>query len=462
MTEATAETFDAVVVGAGISGLSAALSAVEAGLRVALVEKTAAIGGSSAMSGGWFAFSGTAEQAAAGVRDSAEHFLADLLEVGGHANDRALLQAYLDNQAELYAWLKGRGVVFQELEISSGQSAARSHLTPIKEVLRSFADAFVAAGGTLLLDSRVTDLVRDGGRVSAVVVDTPDGSRTLEAAGGVVLASGGFSRGTDLLRIFAPEQLAGIPYGGLGNTGDGLKLAWKLGAGMADMSYISGTYGSHPETGIEFHELLCAYYLGAIIVNKDGKRFVDESVSYKTLGSACLDQPEGLGFEIFDAKVRAKSQRGVPLKDMDTLEDLGHVFKADSLEELARIAGIDAGALVDTVGRYNAVVAGREEDEFGRTGLCTGVGELLPIDQAPFYAYPAKTLMNSTYCGITINPQAQVLDVAGEVIEGLYAAGEVTGGFHGAAYMTGTSLGKGALFGRLAARSIAARVGVPA
>jgi fumarate reductase flavoprotein subunit len=460
MTDSIVEVFDVVVVGAGISGLSCAVTAVEAGLRVALVEKTAAIGGSSTMSGGWFAFSGTEEQRRAGVQDSAQHFLDDMLEAGGHVNDRELLQAYLDNQADLYAWLKGKGVVFEELEISSGQSAARSHLSPIKEVLGQLVDEFTAAGGTLLLQSRVADLVRNSdGRVSAVVVDTPEGCRTLEAVGGIVLASGGFSRGTDLLKIFAPEQLAGIPYGGLGNTGDGLKLAWKLGAGMADMAYISGTYGSHPDTGIEFHELLTAYYMGAIIVNKDGERFVDESKSYKTLGNECLKQPGGLGFEIFDSKVRAKSHRGVPLKDIDTLEDIGHVFKADTLAELAGIAGIDAERLVRTVERYNAAAAGEQEDELGRTGLCTGVGELLPIDEAPFYAYPAKTLMTTTYCGITINADAQVVDVSGEVIEGLYAAGEVTGGFHGAAYMTGTSLGKGALFGRLAARTIAARAG---
>ena len=104
-------------------------------------------------------------------------------------------------------------------------------------------------------------------------------------------------------------------------------MAWKLGAGMADMSFVSGTYGSHPETGEEFHELLTAYYMGAIIVNKNGRRFVDESQSTtRPSGRVVLDQPDGLGFEIFDAKVRAKSHRGIPLKDIDTLEDIGHVF----------------------------------------------------------------------------------------------------------------------------------------
>jgi fumarate reductase flavoprotein subunit len=250
--------------------------------------------------------------------------------------------------------------------------------------------------------------------------------------------------------------LAAIPYGGLGNTGDGLRMAWKLGAGMADMYAVCGTYGSHPDTGIEFHELLTAYYLGAIIVNTAGRRFVNESISYKSLGAACLAQPEGLGFQVFDAVVRARSHPGVPLSDIGMLERIGHVHRADTLPELADAAGVDPPGLVTTVERYNAAVAGAEPDEQGRTSLVNGVGELVPVAEPPFYAYPAKTLMTTTYCGVTIDPQGRVLDVDGTVIPGLSAIGEATGGFHGAAYMTGTSLGKGAVFGRIVAARLAA------
>jgi fumarate reductase flavoprotein subunit len=448
--------FDLVVVGSGIAGQTAATSAAEAGLSVVLLEKTENLGGSSAMSGGWFAFSGTEEQAAEDIEDSSELFLQDLLDVGNHLNDRQLLDTYLKNQQDTYRWLKSHGVVFREVEISSGQSARRSHNSAIKEVLATLHRDFTDLGGQTRLNHRATRLIQDdSGRVTGVVTQTPGGEAHFTAAAGVILATGGFSRGQEMLKIFAPEQLAALPYGGKGNTGDGLKMAWRLGAGMADMSFVSGTYGSHPETGEEFHELLTAYYMGAIIVNKNGRRFVDESQDYKTLGRVVLGQPEGLGFEIFDAKVRAMSHRGIPLKDIDTLEDIGHVHKADSLEELAIKAGINPQTLASTVERYNASVAGHQPDEFGRAKLCNGVGDLLPIDTAPFYAYPAKSLMTTTYCGITINPSGQVLDVDGDVIQGLYAIGEVTGGFHGAAYMTGTSLGKGAVFGRVTARHAA-------
>lgn len=454
-------TYDLIVVGSGIAGQTAATSAAEAGLKVVLLEKTASLGGSSAMSGGWFAFTGTEEQGAEGIEDSPELFLDDMLKVGKYLNDRSLLEAYLTHQQETYRWLKQHGVEFREVEISSGQSARRSHNSVIKKVLASLHQDFTAAGGKTLLNHRAVRLIEDNsGRVTGVITQSEQSEEPFTATGGVILATGGFSRGTELLKTFAPEQLAAIPYGGKGNTGDGLRMAWKLGAGMADMSFVSGTYGSHPDTGEDFHELLTAYYMGAIIVNKHGRRFVDESQDYKTLGRVVLDQPEGLGFEIFDAKVRAKSHRGIPLKDIDTLEDIGHMHKADTIGELAELASIDAGALAETIRRYNAAVAGDQPDEVGRSNLCNGVGELLPIDQAPFYAYPAKSLMTTTYCGVTITDQGQVLGVDGEVIDGLYAIGEVTGGFHGAAYMTGTSLGKGAVFGLIAAEHAASRLGV--
>lgn len=450
-------TTDLLVLGSGIAGQTAATAAAEAGLDVILAEKTETLGGSTVMSGGWFAFSGTDEQRAEGIEDSDDAFRQDMWAVGARRNDPALLDAYIARQHDAYRWLKEHGVVFGEVEISSGQSVKRCHNSSITDVMRGLHEHFEAAGGTTLLGHRGTELLTDpDGAVTGVRFESPDGPVEITARLGVVLATGGFSRGTELLRIFAPEQLAAIPFGGKGNTGDGLRMAWKLGADMADMSAISGTYGSHPETG-EVHELLTAYYMGAVIVNRSGERFVDESQSYKTLGRAVLDQEDGLGIQIFDATVRAQSHRGVPLKDMDTIEDAGHLHRADTLEELAEQVGVDPVRLVETVQRYNSVAMDGGDDEVGRTSLCNGVGDLVPIVQAPFYAYPAKSLMTTTYCGVKVTPDAEVVDVSGDVIPGLYAIGEVVGGFHGAAYSTGTSLGKGAIFGLHVAKQAAAR-----
>lgn len=457
-TDAPAQTVDVIVVGGGIAGFSAALSAAEAGAEVVLLEKQDEVGGSSVMSGGFFALTGTDEQAAHGLVDSPELLLRDLQEVGQHRNDVALLQTYVDRQGELYRWLKSMGAEFPAVELSSGQSVARSHHTPPRVLIATLQSALEGTGhGRVLVGAPVVELLSDAGRVTGVRATIEGDDTVIAARGGVVLASGGFSRSAELLEIFAPSQVGAIPYGGLGNTGDGLRMAWRLGAGFRDMGYVAGTYGSHPDTGLEQHELLCAYYMGAVIVNNDGRRFVDESQSYKVLGEACLRQPEQLGFEVFDSRVRARSMPGVPLSDIDFLEEKGRLLRADTLEKLAELASIKPDVLVETVERYNAAVRGEEPDLFGRDGLCNHVGELVEVAEPPFYAYPAKTLMTSTYCGLTISPAAEVLDVTGTVIEGLYAAGEVTGGFHGTAYMTGTSLGKGALFGRIAGQTAAAR-----
>ncbi|MGW0688428.1 FAD-dependent oxidoreductase [Streptomyces sp. NPDC002754] len=438
---------DLVVLGSGIAGQTAATTAAEAGLDVLLVEKQPALGGSSAMSGGWFAFSGTQEQADEGIEDSPDLFRRDLLEGGRHFNDPALIDTYLAHQHFAYQFLRDHGVRFREVAISSGMSAARGHNSAIQDVLAKLHAAFVAAGGSTLTGTAAQRLLTENGQVVGVQAQGPDGPVELYGRRGVVLATGGFSRGTEMLKIFAPEQLAAIPYGGRGNTGDGLRMAWRLGAGMADMSFVAATYGSHPDTGEEFHELLTAYYLGAVIVNTAGNRFVDESIDYKALGRAVLDQPDGLGVQIFDSRVRAQSHRGIPLKDMDTLQEIGHLHAADTLEEVARLAGVDPEALAVTIERYNTAVAEKTADEQGRTGLCNAVGELTPIDAPPYYAYPAKSLMTTTYCGLTTTPDAEVTTVDGDPIAGLYAIGEAVGGFHGATYITGTSLGKGVVFG---------------
>jgi fumarate reductase flavoprotein subunit len=154
-----------------------------------------------------------------------------------------------------------------------------------------------------------------------------------------------------------------------------------------------------------------------------------------------------MAFQIFDSGVRARSRPGVPLSDMERIEELGHLASAPTLSELGDRVGMPPGVLERTVEHYNDSVAGRGADPLGRTGLVNGVGALAPVATGPFYAYPAVTAMTSTFGGLSVAPDTSVKRIDGSRIEGLCAAGEVVGGFHGASYMTGTALTKALVFG---------------
>lgn len=445
-----------LVIGGGLAGAAALLAAAEAGAYAVLLEKTDLLGGSTVRSAGLSAFVGTDEQAEQGIADSVELLRKDLLEVGGHVNDEALVDAYCEHQLETYRWLKGHGVRYGHIHAASGQSAPRSHPSDTTAMLKSLYAAAGRLGARIVLGSAVKRLLRQGGRVTGVCVEH-EGVELEVRADAVVIASGGFSRSPELLARFAPQMRDALPAGGPGNQGDGLLMAWQLGAGVRDLPYVKGTYGHyfepHPDedgTGI------LAVYKGAIAVDRDGRRFVDESIPYKALGDASLAQPSGRTWQVWDAKTMARSNDEVPIYDFRNREAAGMLELADTIDELAAKLGTEPGVLEATVRDYNARIAAGEPDALGRVHMVGRVGEREPLDTPPFYAQLSGTVCLATYAGLTVDAGLHVLDVFGEPIERLYAAGEVVGGFHGAGYMTGTSIGKAAIFGRLAGRNAAA------
>lgn len=452
MTETRELSTDVVVVGGGLAGVCAATEAADHGADVMLLERQPTLGGSTVLSGGFVALADTPMQRQRGITDSADLLHDDLRTVGEERNDERLVRRYTDAQAQLYDWLTSRGVTFDAVELSAGQSVARSHHTDTPTLIRTLTERAVAAGVTVTTDAPVLRLLRAeaNGRVEGVLASI-DGTETrVVARRGVVLAAGGFCHGDEMLETFAPHQARALRIGGAGNTGTGLRMAWALGADMRDMGYVKGTFGTHPSATPDRHEILLAFYLGAIIVNREGRRFVDESLSYKTLGDACLDQTDALCYQVFDQTVMDASSPGVPLFDLEALLRRGLVVTADTWADLGSAIDVDGAALDESVARYNRAVAAGVDADFGRDGLCHHTGDLVPLTRPPFYAFPSTTAMLATYCGLRITPDTEVLDVFGDVIEGLYAAGEITGGLHGTAYMTGSSLGKSAVFGRIA------------
>lgn len=446
-----------LVVGGGLAGFAAALSAAEAGLQVLLLEKTAATGGSSAMSGGCLAFAGTDLQREHGIEDSAELLFRDLVEVGKGECDEDLVRAYTDNQLATYEWLKQHGVRFQPvIETASGQSVPRVHNVDPADMVRQLQQAALNTGRVELLhQTRARRLLRDmGGRVIGVTAEQAGRTLEIHAERGVILACGGFVHDRDMIHRFAPLYDEAVFIGGEGNEGDGLRMAWALGADVRDMVHIKGTFGKHPMDENNHHACL-AVYKGAIAVNQDGRRYVDESLSYKLLGDACMQQPYAVTYQILDQDIMLSGDNRVRILDFERRLEEGLFVEADSLEQLARLLELPEQVFIDEVNAYNAAVTAGETPAFGRQHLVHQFGELRPIVRPPFYAYPSTAAVFGTYCGVRVDPQMRVQDVFGEPIEGLLAAGEMVGGLHGAAYMTGSALGKAAIFGRLAAATAA-------
>jgi len=444
-----------LVLGSGLAGCAALLAAAEAGQYAVMLEKTSEIGGSTVKSAGLSAFASTREQVAQGIADSVDLLRKDLLEVGRHRNDERLVDLYCEHQLETHDWLTDHGVVYGEVHAASGQSAPRSHPTDTTGMLVHLLKAAGRLGARLVLDAPAQRLVREGDRVIGVDVETAEGNHRV-LADAVVIATGGFSQNPELLARFAPQMEHALRAGGDGCQGDGLLMAWQLGAAVVDTPYIKGTYGHfhepHPDedgTGI------LAVYKGAIAVNRDGRRFVDESRNYKEIGDVALAQPGVTTFQVFDARVLAATSDEVPIYDFGGRERAGMLVRADTIEELEAKLGLPEGQMVATVEDYNSALRAGQSDALGRTHLSGAVGEPFPLERPPFFAHPSGTVVLATYCGLTVDTNLRVLDVYGEPIERLYAAGEVIGGFHGAGYMTGTSIGKAGIFGRLAGQHAA-------
>lgn len=431
---------------------------------MALLEKTAAPGGSTVTSGGSFAFAGTQQQKAAGIDDSPGRLAQDLMKVSAGKADPALIELYVGLQLAAYDWLKGLGVEFHKVSLSSNTSVPRTHPTIPRQVIDALhAHAARDPRIRYFAETSAEQLMvsKERGRVEGARVRTRDGQQTI-ACGAVILASGGFARNRAMVARHAPFLANAHAWGGTGNTGDGIGMALELGAAVADMDHVTGTFGvaiNHypdlePQPGDEFL-LRMAMYRGAIAVNLKAERFADESLSYKTLGTHCVKQPQGVAFQVFDQPIMDQSAPAPNLNDFKDALAKGVVRTAATIPELARGVGLDPEKLAATVARYNACVEQGHDADFGRAHLGGGYGTPVPIRTPPYYILPCCTALLATYCGLRVDDEMRVFTEGGAPIAGLYAAGETTGGFHGAGYMSGSALGKAAIFGKVAGQRAA-------
>ena len=454
-SEAWDEQVDVVIVGAGEAGLAAAIESVDAGATAIVFEKMGTVKSTSAaMSLGVFSFAGTEYQQRQGVQDSNDLFFKDMMNAGKWTNYEPLVKVFLAEQLDGYNWLTALGVKWFALRMFGGSSVPRGHETDPIEQLGILQEAAEKKGVRILFRTKVTELLTDKDkRVIGVCAQSAEKALRVKARKGVVLATGGFGYDTKRMAAIDPRLAKLKVVVSPGHTGDGHRMAETLGAFFRHMelAYIRPTIGIHLSSRSAKTALL-AYWDGAIVVNKLGNRFVNESVENRSIGTATLDQPDQVAYEIFDQKVFERLKRqGAGIGEAITTR----LIEAPTIDDLASKIGVPPHALNRTMDRYNDGVDKGKDPDFGRTHLAQDVGAMTRIDTSPFFAYETSPWLPGTYGGVAVDEDMHVLTNEG-IVRGLYGAGEIVGGFHGAGYHTGSALAKALVFGRIAGRNCAA------
>jgi len=446
---------DVVVAGAGGAGLVASKKAADAGADVILLEKMPVVGGSTIICMGGFAFAGTDLQKRQGIEDSSDRLYEDLMKVGRYKNTPEVVRAYVDNQLETYHFLKEVGVKFDEKIRVCEPGTAREHLTNTAQMVKLLKEANEKKGVKIMLETKGVELIAGPEKeVLGIKAKSKEG-KTLyfKAKRAIVLSTGGFGRNPELLDEVRPGISKVISLTGRGTTGDGLIMGRALGAATKDMAFLKASFAIAAK-GTTSADLCFNYWLGAAIVNKEGKRFVNESIGHKEIPEFVQKQTDGIGILVFDEKI-AEISRKTGFEYLNPRTER-YCLKADTIEELAAKVGMPPTTLRETIDKYNSYVETGQDPEFGRTTLCGTAGKPIKIDTPPFYALEAKSVIVGTYCGLKINKNAQVIDVYGKFVPRFYAAGEVTGGFHGDGYMGGSAVGKAVVLAYIAGKNAAA------
>lgn len=454
---------DVVVIGAGGAGFAAAITAANAGKKVVLLEKLGVVGGDTSLSGGEMAVPGNWIQVTDGVADSPALLAADMLKGGDNVGDPALVDVIAQGALDSSQWLTFEGGVSWEHDLLffGGHSVKRSIIprghTGSEMIVKLAARADEIDNLTVIRNMRVTSLSTDAaGAVSGVTAENQITKETTAiTARAVVLASGGFGSNVDMRVKYNPDMDSKIlSTDSVGATGDGLTMASAIGADLIDMEYIQTYPTCDPETGALLYVDDMRLESRAIMVNKEGVRFVEELGRRDVLSNAIKNQTGGMGYMLWNQS--AADETGLLVQHEDEYENLesrGIIVKGDTLEEVAGHFGIDASALKATVEHWNDMCAQGADEDFGYRDKMT------PIEGGPYYVNSYKPAVHYTMGGLHINTDAQVLDSAGNPIAGLFAAGEVAGHKMGTNRLGSCSMADIYTFGRIAGSQAAAYVG---
>ena len=483
-SETVEKSADVIVVGGGGAGFASAISSAEQGMSVIVIEKNSYIGGNTLRSGGAFS---VADAETTGQNDSTkaqDQAVENLLNMEFEREDIRALQAECRKQYDLWKQ-EHPGKIFDSVEFNTlqlfvrfGQQGIIDQLYEVLSQSKQTKDWLTGYGfnwaekshvvvgdnwprwctkatkedlGYVPLLNAAIDkngydvevmkqvsgqklIVDDNGHVSGVQATGADGTQyTLHAGKGVVLATGGFAANNDMMVEYSDGRWSNLAEIGTTNDpacqGDGIRMALDVHAQLYNMGHVQILPIADPETGS------ISTIVGAttnMYVNKEGKRFVNESTDRDTLANAIMVQPEACAYIISSSENAGISKEGMTMgghKIEDLIAD-GKVLKADTIEDLAAQMGVDPAVLSETVEKFNEAVRNQEDPEFNRTNFGGDLGNLdgtPEIVTAPYYACLRKPAAHITKGGIRITNRCQVLSEEETVIDGLYAAGEVTG-----------------------------------
>ena len=480
---------DVVIVGAGGAGMTAAITAAQAGKSVIIVEKAGITGGNSSRATGGMNAAKTvfqdnnefAEDAGVekrlsttletypeleelvntvkkqyedykanptGYFDSVEMFMLDTLVGGKNINDPELVKTLVENSASAIDWLQtlSKPIVLTSVSSFGGASCKRIH-RPVNEegktipvgsyMIPLLEENCKDLGIEIITDTRVDEILMEDGKA----VGVKGGNLTVNAKS-VVLTTGGFAANLDMVTELKPELAGFITTNAATIEGDGIKMAQAVNAATVDLDQIQIHPTVHQETSALITEGLRGD--GAILVNQEGKRFTDEVGTRDAVSQAELAQTGKYAYLIVDQKmVDASNVIAGYIKK-------GFTVEGTDVNALAEAIGCDAATLTETLSTWNGYVEAKEDKDFGRTSFAN------PLDTAPYYAIKVAPGVHHTMGGVKINSNAEVIDVNGAVIPGLFAAGEVTGGVHGANRLGGNAVADFVVFGRIAGTSASA------
>lgn len=437
---------DIVVIGAGGAGMTAAIQAVQDGATdVVVLEKMPVTGGNTTRSTGGLNAAGTQYQAEEGIEDSVDLFVEDTMKGGKELNDKELVTVMAENSNDALEWVNDLGADLTVVGMFGGASVKRIHrpsdTSAVGPVLvKTLNQAMADLNIPVLLETKAEKiLLDDDGAVCGVVATDKDGKEFTIDCTAVVLATGGFGANSDMVVEYNSALAGFATTNHSGATGDGIVMAKEIGAAFVDMDQIQTHPTVNPDTQTMYTEGVRGN--GAILVNKEGKRFVNELETRDVVSSAILEQTDGVCYLVFDQAVRDS------LAAIESYVKAGIVTEADTPEALGEAIGVDGAALAETLKTYAGYQKAGKDDEFGRESM------ELPLDQPKYYAALCAPAIHHTMGGVKINVGAEVLKEDGNPIPGLFAAGEVTGGVHGANRLGGNAVTDIVVFGRIAGTS---------